>query len=243
MKNKVITLLAIFLFPSLGISTTMEKANEYYTLGDYSKSIDEYEKIVKEGFLDENLFYNLGNAYYRAKLLGPAIYNYERALRFEPSMNDAKINLAIAHRKVQETIDFQFEGAEKEPLSVRLALRWTHSSLVSVFFVFYFILFAGLFVLVLKPYSRMRFLWGVVVLLAFLGAVFFGFLWNRQVSVLNKRHQALVIVDSVDIREAPNARSTDRGELYPGIRVRILEIENTWAVSYTHLTLPTICSV
>ena len=222
-------MLVLVSFPLTGFSDTMKKANDFYTQGEYTKSIDEYEKWVRQGYIDENLFYNLGNAYYRAKQWGPSIYNYEKALRLMPTMNDAKINLEIAQRKVQETVDFQFLGAEEEPLWVRLALRWPKAELVKYFFVFYAMLFVCLLVLVLKPYSRFRNIWLGGAALSFAVSLFVGYLWNRQVNVVENRHQAVVIAESVDVREAPSARSTDRGELYPGLHVRILDIENTWA--------------
>ena len=75
---------------------TFDNANAAYLAGDYTLSARKYEDLVAEGTRDSAVFYNLGNAYYRQGALGLAIANYERALRINPSHEQAKDNLARA---------------------------------------------------------------------------------------------------------------------------------------------------
>jgi hypothetical protein len=72
------------------------KANQEYGAGDFKAAIADYEELVRAGRDTPNLFYNLGNAYFRQKDFGRAILNYERALALEPRHAEAQANLRIA---------------------------------------------------------------------------------------------------------------------------------------------------
>jgi tetratricopeptide (TPR) repeat protein len=72
------------------------KANQEYAAGDFKTAIDDYEELVRSGQDTPNLFYNLGNAYFRKNDFGRAILNYERALELDPHHPEAEANLRIA---------------------------------------------------------------------------------------------------------------------------------------------------
>src|SRR5438552_16860049 len=68
------------------------KANQDYAAGHFKEAIDEYESLVRSGQWSANLFYDLGNAYFRAGDFGRAILNYERALALEPRHPETQAN-------------------------------------------------------------------------------------------------------------------------------------------------------
>jgi Tetratricopeptide repeat len=72
------------------------KANQEFAGGDFNAAIGDYEELVRSGQDTPNLFYNLGNAYFRKKDFGRAILNYERALELDPHHPEAQANLRIA---------------------------------------------------------------------------------------------------------------------------------------------------
>src|SRR5260370_26922851 len=77
-------------------SAQYAKANQEYAAGDFKTAIDDYEELVRSGQDTPNLFYNLGNAYFRKNDFGRAILNYERALALDPHHPEAEANLRIA---------------------------------------------------------------------------------------------------------------------------------------------------
>jgi tetratricopeptide (TPR) repeat protein len=77
-------------------SAQFAKANQEYASGDFKVAIADYEELVRAGQDAPNLFYNLGNAYFRQKDFGRAILNYERTLALEPRHAEAQANLRIA---------------------------------------------------------------------------------------------------------------------------------------------------
>jgi len=72
------------------------KANEEYAQGHFKEAIASYEALVRPGQWNANLFYDLGNAYFRTGDFGRAILNYERALALDRHHPEVTANLQIA---------------------------------------------------------------------------------------------------------------------------------------------------
>lgn len=89
----------LFMFVSLGMAQPdpeFAKANDEYGKGQFEDAIRDYEGLTRSGQWSAALFYNLGNAYFRAGNFGRAILNYERALALEPNHPEATANLVLA---------------------------------------------------------------------------------------------------------------------------------------------------
>jgi tetratricopeptide (TPR) repeat protein len=76
--------------------TTFYHANALYKDGQYEAAAKEYEEIQRSGLASGNLYFNLGNAYFKAGEKGKAILNYERARRLIAGDPDLNANLAYA---------------------------------------------------------------------------------------------------------------------------------------------------
>jgi tetratricopeptide (TPR) repeat protein len=85
-----------------GLDYNFKQGNQHYIDGEYDKAVTEYEKIIAAGYQSPELYYNLGNAYFREGQLGKAIMNYIRARRLAPRDDDILANLRFAK---QYTID------------------------------------------------------------------------------------------------------------------------------------------
>src|SRR6266540_1406973 len=72
------------------------KANQEYAQAHFKEAIADYEALVRAGQWNANLFYDLGNAYFRTRDFGRAILNYERALALDQRHPEATANLQIA---------------------------------------------------------------------------------------------------------------------------------------------------
>jgi tetratricopeptide (TPR) repeat protein len=75
--------------------TEFAKANQEYAQGHFKEAIAGYEALVRAGQWNSNLFYDLGNAYFRMRDFGRAILNYERALALDQRHPEATANLQI----------------------------------------------------------------------------------------------------------------------------------------------------
>ncbi len=79
-------------------------ANNYYNSSKYLKSINIYEVILTEGWESYNLYYNLGNAYFRQNMIGQAIWAYNKALKINPRNSDVNNNLEIVNARIKDRI-------------------------------------------------------------------------------------------------------------------------------------------
>lgn len=206
----------------------MESANAAYQRGDYQAAIAGYEVLVGKGVVHEDLFYNLGNANFRAGRFGHAIFNYERALRIAPGQADSLYNLDVAREVVAADTRNQLRGAEFMAWWVRLALYFSTSQTTLALFLLNFSVFAGLLVLRFWAGGLVR--TGLIVLLSFLGAATLtsAGLLAAHVYVYEKVLQGVVVGDSVTMREGPDAALDERGQLHAGLHVRVLAEEPSW---------------
>ena len=84
---------------------TFEQGNQLYLQAKYPEAISQYEKIVQSGFESGELYFNLGNAYYKNGNIQKAILNYERAKEMLPRDEDVQFNLQLANLQVIDKID------------------------------------------------------------------------------------------------------------------------------------------
>src|ERR1041385_4460462 len=88
------------------------KANQDFAQGHFKEAISDYEALIRDGQWSANVFYDLGNAYFRAGDFGHAILNYERALALERHHPEATANLQIA-RDEARALELQQSGPER----------------------------------------------------------------------------------------------------------------------------------
>ena len=80
-------------------------ANNLYKEGKYQEAIELYHQIETKNLVSSELYYNLGNCYYKLNKVAPTIYNYEKALRLNPLNEDAQNNLIFAKRLTLDRIE------------------------------------------------------------------------------------------------------------------------------------------
>ena len=80
----------------------IEQAYSAYMNDDFAKAADLYLEAESQEGSSSDLYYNIGNCYYRQNKLGKAILYYERALRLDPSNKDARANLAFVNTKITD---------------------------------------------------------------------------------------------------------------------------------------------
>jgi tetratricopeptide (TPR) repeat protein len=88
------------------------KTNQAFAQGQFKEAISGYEALIRAGQSSANVFYDLGNAYFRSGDFGRAILNYERALALERHHPEATANLQIA-RDEAHALEIQPGWAER----------------------------------------------------------------------------------------------------------------------------------
>ncbi len=90
-----------------------QQANQFYEQREYESAIRLYESILSEGIESAELYYNLGNAYFRNDDIGHAILNYLRAQRLDPADEDIRHNLEFARQFSR----VKMEGVKLNPVT------------------------------------------------------------------------------------------------------------------------------
>ena len=106
---KKILLFYFLLCMGFGIHPQLAEKYQYgitaYGNGNYQLAVQELEEILFHDWESPELYYNLGNAYYRQKLFSGSIWAYEKCLALNPSHTDAQYNLSLANLNVVDKID------------------------------------------------------------------------------------------------------------------------------------------
>ena len=104
---------------------TKAQADSAYAKGDFALAIELYENILSAQGESSDIYYNLGNSYYKSKDIARAILNYERAYLLNPGDSDIRFNLELASRELVDVISIRpgrvmcrRPGREAEPLSL-----------------------------------------------------------------------------------------------------------------------------
>jgi tetratricopeptide (TPR) repeat protein len=217
------TLLAFFtLIPSVFAQSDPQfaKANQEYASGHFKEAIGDYETLVRSREWSANLFYDLGNAYFRNGDFGRSILNYERALALEPHHPETQANLRIA-RDEARALELQ-PGWPERYLRFGTVNQYTIGAAIAFWF--------AAFGITLLIYARRRSS-GLITLSIFSLAIF-GLL---AVSVFRidqgSKGRALAIVtgSGVEARVATADNANSVLALPPGSEVEILSQRGDWA--------------
>src|SRR5262249_31111535 len=139
--RSIVFLLLLVAAPAYAGDDLFASANKDYSPQSYDAAIAKYEQLVKSGTRHPDLFYDLGNAYFRSaekgapNRLGPAILAYERALAMEPGFDDARYNLDVARDVVGARYgQDKVKDAAADPMWIRVANYFPLATLAWVFF-------------------------------------------------------------------------------------------------------------
>ena len=217
----MLLLLTLILFPMTIHAITKQDADAEYSKGNYQQAIKDYEELLKAGESAE-IYYNLGNAYYRTENITRAVLNYERALLLNPADEDIRFNLQMARSKTIDKItpesEMFFFTWYRSLVNLMTIDNWARLAIASIILT----LILALVYLFASPLilRKIGFYGGALFLVIFLLSNLFAF---QQKQMLMKRNGAIVIAPSVSIKKTPEANSTDQGVIHEGTRVDIID--------------------
>lgn len=229
MKRIFLFLSLILCFGQFAFSqmNVVKLANDLYAKGDYSNAAIQYEKILSNDGVAPEIYFNLGNAYYKSNEIGRSILNYERALRLSPSFDDARFNLELAQLKVVDNIvpsqTFFIGKWIQNLIKLLTSNQWFFFS-VGVFVLC--ILFAFIFVFGPSRFLRKSsFYLSTVLLGVSLFTLIFSGIRKTQVC---KHSEAIVMSGVISVKSSPDKSGTDLFQLHEGAKVYIKSVLGQW---------------
>ncbi len=215
----------IILF-SYAQDSSFVKGNEAYSNADYELALSEYSKVVGSEKMSSALYYNLGNTYFKLNEIGEAIWAYEKALKIDPSNENAQYNLKFVNAKTIDGLDTSESGI----------VSWLRINLFSFsinFWAYLSILFALILAVTLYFFFTTKnqkiknrnltlsftslFLLVLMIVLAY---------FNK--SGIIDGDQAIIITEFVEMRSSPSDTAPSGFKLHEGTKVDLLRSNDDW---------------
>ena len=213
--------LASCLIPLSSHALTKAEADSSYVRGEYQQAIKEYESLLKNG-ASADLYYNLGNAYYRTENITKAVLNYERALLLSPSDRDIRFNLQMARSKTIDKItpeqEMFFITWYRSLVNLASVDGWARTALWALALA---IVLALLYLFSDRIWLRKVGFFGALFLIAIF--VFSNIFAHQQKELLVNRKGAIVTASSVTVKSTPDKKGTDLFILHEGTKVTITD--------------------
>ena len=209
------------LLPLAASAASKAEADSAYARGNYQEAIKGYESLLKQGASAE-IYYNLGNAYYRTENITRAVLNYERALLLSPGDGDIRFNLQIARSKTIDKIvpesEMFFVTWYRSLVNIMSVDGWGRMALVSLALVI--VLFLVYLFSARVWMQKVGFFGGGALLVVF--ALSNIFAWQQSQNLLYRKG-AIVVAPSVTVKSTPAQNGTDLFILHEGTKVVITD--------------------
>jgi tetratricopeptide (TPR) repeat protein len=220
----------IFLLGTVSIAqneTLFDQGNTLYNEGNYTEAIEKYQAILDGGNHSAELYFNLGNAYYKLNNIAPSIYYYEKALQLAPNDKDILNNITFARNMTIDVVDNIPEiGFSKFVKTFTNMLSFDTWAKISVGLVILFvILFLSYYFSYTSFKKRLAFVSSLVAVVLACSALSLAF---HKYNLDKNDKPAIVFAKESQIKSEPNLRSTEAFKLHEGTKVQILDTVNNW---------------
>ena len=206
------------------LDTYYQSGLDYYQSRAYQNAKASLEKVLENNWESPELYYNLGNVYYRLNNISGAVWAYEMCLHHDPTHEDAKFNLKLVNVNVKDRI-----AIPEAPIYLKLYMgikeRFTPNEWVKITL--------GLFVLFLL-FVLVRKFWGYVWLLNFsenfmLILICITFLFSvHSIWSDSNISQGIIYTQSIDVLSEPNTQSITLFQVHEGLKVSITQNSRNW---------------
>ena len=203
------------------------RAEVHYQEQRFDDAIAAYEAMRAQSIEDGVLYYNLGNAYFKAGQIGLAVLNYERALELMPGDRETRTNLTFANELI---------AGDVEPAPLPLVIRWlvqlyqrvrpdTLARVLSLSFVLAGVL---LTIFLYDAWPSWRNAATAALVLCGLASLLSGVTLATKLNQAANRVEAIVLTENAYVRSGPGEGSPRLAEVHEGLKVRVIGEREEW---------------
>ena len=226
MKN--ILYLFLLISQAFFAQASFEKGNALYQKGFYQEAAEAYEAVVTDNKEQSaELYFNLGNCYYKLNKVAPAIYNYQKALVLKPNDAETLNNLKFAKKlTIDEIKEVPKVGFAKLIQNFTSIFDYNTWAIISVGISFAFLLsFIGYYFSQLTLSKRLYFIGMFVLLFALLLTVSAGM---SEKNHFDNDRPAVVFAEMTELRNEPQKSGSKIILLHEGAVVYVKESLENW---------------
>lgn len=204
-----------------------DKACAAYEAGQWEEALEMYKLIEEEQLQSADLFYNIGNAYFKSGDNTHAILYYEKALKLDPGHEDAANNLSIASQytldKIETVPDFILTTWIKRVGNSLTADNWAKTSLA-------LLLVTAILMVIFRVAGssgakKVSFIAAILFFLLCAGA--YGFSISQKNRIM-ANESAIVTSPVSSVKSSPTEGGNAIFVLHEGTKVRILDEVGAW---------------
>ncbi len=212
---------------SQDFSSKLLKAQDSYARSQFDSAALIYQSIIDGGYQSPELYYNLGNSYYKLGEIPSAILYYEKAAKLNPNDENIQHNLELCNSMIPDRID---------QLPQLFFVKWYVSlynyfpidtwAYIGILLISLFSIFLLVFLLSDRLFMKKLGFWfsGFMLILA----LFAFFLTYQKYSSFKKHNEAIIFTPSITVKSSPAQNSVDLFVLHEGTKVTILDQVSGW---------------
>jgi len=230
--KKLFSLSVVLLFIPLimladSAKTLFEIANEHFNKGEYEQSITIYDSLIRNNIESSNIYFNLGNAWYKIDEIPKAILYYEKARKIDPNNKDINYNLELANTHIADRIEdvpeFFLKTWWKNIVYLFNEEEWMYIN-IGVFS--FLMLFVVIYFVSNKP-STKRFSFTLSILFIILSFTS-GLIGYNSYKLKTTHNTSIIFTPTVNVKSAPDDNSSTIFILHQGTKVSLLDESKDW---------------
>ena len=217
------------LIEQTSLKDNFDKANLLYNNAQYVESLENYSEIIDSGYQSAELFYNMGNCYYKINDVANAILYYERSILINPTDEDVRNNLQMVRNSIIDDIDKVPESFFISKLNSTSALySYNKWGIFCIVLSFVFLVLFIVYYFSKSPIIKRSIFLGLIFLFLVISIVLRLGFNSLEKNYIEK--YAIIFAQKIEIKEQPNLRSDNILQLHKGSKVKVIdEFNEEWS--------------
>ena len=209
------------------VSNPFQDGNVQYNDGKYQAAITSYESVLANGQQSAELYFNLGNCYYKLHQVAPAIYNYEKALQLNPNDTEIQTNLEFAQKMTIDDIKVIPKVGFHKLISDFTSI-YTYDTWAWIAIVLSFLFLASFMGYYLSPTAFKKRIFFTVMFVVFIGILMSVASGISEKNRITTEKFAIVFAERTSLKGEPKASAAETMLLHEGTKVVVLESIANW---------------
>ncbi len=204
-----------------------EQGNDLYQKEQFEQAAAKYEQVLKEGLVSDEVYFNLGNSYYKLNQVALSVYNFEKAKQLNPTCSSIENNLSFSQKLAVDEFDVVPRvGIDKLIFDTTSIFHYNTWAYIGVGMAFlFFLAFAGYYYSNYTITKRLFFS-GMLVILALMTLALLSAGFQKKYRDSNK--SAIVFETVISVHSEPKESSPEITPIHEGAKVLIIEDVNGW---------------
>ena len=223
---KTLFLILLIFSNNQGIEDLFEQSNDFYTNGNYENAVLGYLDILESGFESAELYFNIGNTFYKLNNIPESNFYYEKAKSISPNDNDILTNLSFAQNlridKIEKLPITELQNLKLSILDLLSEKGWS----VSLITLIWLMCFSFIFYIVSNNSKFKRLFFSISIVFLILSSLTIYI--NFEKKKLNEIKYAIVYDKEIEVWSEPNNISELKFLLHEGTKVKQIDTIQDW---------------